>query len=98
MKERERESERYHRDSNGPGAGEEGKRLWAGGSECMPRPGGEWGSARKLVLQLLEKLESGFSCCYRKALLPSLGQSSSEPPGKRKQTGRSKFLLPPLAL
>ena len=64
----------------------------------MSRPGGDGGSARKLVLQLLEKLESGFSCCYRKALLPSLGQSSSEPPGKRKQTGRSKFLLPPLEL
>lgn len=38
--------------------------------------GGGGAGAGKLVLQVLETLESAFSCCYRKPLLLPLGQRS----------------------
>lgn len=53
----------------------------------------------KLFLQELAKPENGFSCCYRKELLAAAGEKkfcSSDPHGKRKQTGRGSHLSHPL--
>lgn len=88
---------RYRRGSSCPRAGEWKEEALSRGFWMGAKASGE---AMKLVLQALEKLESGFSCCYRKELLPPVGQRSIAQGtllgrGSRQEAASSFFLLWP---